>query len=54
MIIMGAIIQTDMIKGVGLLSLKMDGIYLAGPIEKPRKKRRLRGFQGFRYATKLF
>lgn len=30
------------------------GLYLAGPIEKPRFKRSLRGFQGFRYTTKLF
>ncbi len=30
------------------------GIYLAGPIEKPRKKRKIKGFQGFRYCTKLF
>lgn len=29
-------------------------IILAGPIEKPSFKRELRGFQGFRYATKLF
>lgn len=29
-------------------------IILAGPIEKPPFKRTLRGFQGFRYATKLF
>jgi hypothetical protein len=29
-------------------------IILAGPIEKCPYKRTLRGFQGFRYATKLF
>lgn len=29
-------------------------IILAGPIIKPGFKRTLRGFQGFRYATKLF
>jgi hypothetical protein len=29
-------------------------IILAGPIEKPNFKRRLQGFQGFRYCTKLF
>lgn len=29
-------------------------IYLAGPIEKPTFKRTLKGFQGFRYTTKLF
>lgn len=29
-------------------------IILAGPIEKPPFKRTLQGFQGFRYATKLF
>jgi hypothetical protein len=30
------------------------GIHLGGPIEKPRFKRTLKGFQGFRYTTKLF
>jgi hypothetical protein len=29
-------------------------IVLAGPIEKPKFKRTMRGFQGFRYTTKLF
>lgn len=29
-------------------------IILGGPIEKPPFKRILKGFQGFRYATKLF
>lgn len=29
-------------------------IILAGPIEKPGRKISLRGFQGFRYCTKLF
>jgi hypothetical protein len=29
-------------------------VILAGPIEKPKFKRRLKGFQGFRYTTKLF
>lgn len=30
------------------------GIHLAGPIEKPKFRRTLKGFQGFRYTTKLF
>jgi len=30
------------------------GITLAGPIEKPKFKRILRGFQSFRYCEKLF
>jgi hypothetical protein len=30
------------------------GIYLAGPLEKCPFKRTLKGFQGFRYCTKLF
>jgi hypothetical protein len=30
------------------------GVHLGGPIKKPRFKRTLRGFQGFRYTTKLF
>lgn len=30
------------------------GIHLGGPIEKPKIKRVLRGFQGFRYCSKLF
>jgi len=29
-------------------------LILSGPIEKPRFKRTLKGFQGFRYATSLF
>lgn len=29
-------------------------IILAGPIEKPPFKRTMKGFQGFRYCTKLF
>lgn len=30
------------------------GMYLSGPIEKCPFKRTLKGFQGFRYCTKLF
>lgn len=30
------------------------GVHLGGPIEKPKFKRTLKGFQGFRYTTKLF
>lgn len=30
------------------------GIHIAGPIVKPRFKRELKGFRGFRYTTKLF
>lgn len=30
------------------------GILVAGPIKKPKFKRELKGFQGFRYTTKLF
>lgn len=35
-------------------SIDWPRIILAGPIEKPKFKRTLKGFRGFRYTTKLF